>query len=72
MSYENQLLFYKETLKHARNKKYVFTYKAAKFLYGLLQRASMIHTVVNYILLFKSIPFLPHPFLPLFHQGKGT
>lgn len=30
MSYENQLLFYKETLKH-RNKKICFYYKAAKF-----------------------------------------
>ena len=30
MSYENQLLFYKETLKH-RKKKICFYYKAAKF-----------------------------------------
>lgn len=42
MSYENQLLFYKETLKH-RNKKYVFTIKLQNFLCSLLQRASMIH-----------------------------
>lgn len=31
MSYETQLLFYKETLKHRNKKKTCFYYKAAKF-----------------------------------------
>lgn len=69
MSYENQLLFYKETVKHRnKQKKYVFTTKLQNFLYGLLQRGSMIHTVELHPLLFKSIPFSPIPLSsPLFY-----
>lgn len=39
MSYENQLLFYTETLKH-RNKKQVLTTKLRTFPCSLLQTAS--------------------------------
>lgn len=73
MSYENQLLFYKETLKHRNEKKiYVFTTKLQNFLHGLLQRGSMIHTVELHFLLFKSIPFSPIPLSsPSFYREKG-
>lgn len=68
MSYETQLLFYKETLKHRNKKRHVFTTKLKNSLYGLLQKASMIHTVELHPLLFRSTPFSPTP-SPLFHQG---
>ena len=71
MSYENQLLFYKETLKH-RNKKYVFTIKLQNFLCSLLQRASMIHAVeLHASPSVQKHSFLQYSFLPLyFIRGK--
>lgn len=61
MSYENQLLFYKETLQH-RNKNHDFTRKSQNFLCSLFQRTSARHTVELHPLLFKSIPFCKTPF----------
>lgn len=73
MSYENQLLFYKETLKH-RNKTHVSTTKWQNFLCSLLQRASMRRAVELHPLWFKSIPFCNTPFFSfilLGGEGEG-
>lgn len=71
MSYENQLLFYKETLKH-RNKTHVSTTKWQNFLCGLLQRSSMRLAVQLHPLLFKSIPFCNTPFFSFILLGGAA
>lgn len=71
MSYENQLLFYKETLKH-RNKTHVSTTKWQNFLCSLLQRASMRFAVQLHPLLFKSIPFCNTPFFSFILLVRGV
>ena len=74
MSYETQLLFYKETLKHRNKKKNMFLLQSCKIPCMACSRELARYTQLNYIpSCSEALLFLPYPFLPLcFIRGKGT